>query len=99
MTKFDEIYQGLIRRIMTEGIAEMNKRTNHEARAVPGMHFSLDIEKDGFPLLTLRKIPIIMFVAEQLWFISGGRKPEDFLREFTKIWDDSINPGDVVPVA
>ncbi|MDP3661415.1 MAG: thymidylate synthase, partial [bacterium] len=99
MTKFDEIYQGLVRRIMTEGVAEVNQRTRHETRAIPGMHFSVDIEKDGFPLLTLRKIPIQMFVAEQLWFISGGRKPEDFLREFTKIWDDFTNPGDVVTVA
>ena len=99
MTKFDEIYQELVLRIMTEGIADVNKRTGHETRAIPGMHFSVDIEKDGFPLLTLRKIPIQMFVAEQLWFISGGRKPEDFLREFTKIWDDFTNPGDVVTVA
>lgn len=99
MTKFDGIYQTLVRQIMTEGMAEVNRRTGHETRAVPGAHFSLDIEKDGFPLLTLRKIPIQMFVAEQLWFISGGRKPEDFLREFTKIWDDFTNPGDVVTVA
>ncbi|TSC84610.1 MAG: Thymidylate synthase [Parcubacteria group bacterium Gr01-1014_17] len=99
MTKFDGIYQDMIRRIMLGGIAEVNQRTRHETRAIPGMHFSVDIEKDGFPLITLRKIPIQMFVAEQLWFISGSRKPEDFLREFTKIWDDFTNPGDVVTVA
>ncbi len=99
MTKFDEIYQTLIRRIMTEGVAEVNRRTGHETRAIAGAHFSLDIEKDGFPLFTLRKIPITMFVAEQIWFIAGGRKPEDFLRDFTKIWDVFTNPGDVVTVA
>ena len=63
------------------------------------MHFSIDIEKEGFPLLTLRKIPIQMFVAEQIWFISGARKPADFLRDFTKIWDNFTNPADVVTVA
>lgn len=84
---------------MEEGVAEVNRRTNHETRAIPGMHFSLDIEKDGFPLLTLRKIPITMFVAEQIWFVGGGRKPEDFLRDFTTIWDSFTNPGDVVTVA
>lgn len=99
MTKFDEIYQNLVRRIMTEGIAEVNQRTRHETKAVMGAHFSLDIERGGFPLLTLRKIPIKMFVAEQCWFISGARKPEIFLRQFTKIWDDFTNPGDVVTVA
>lgn len=84
---------------MTEGIREMNQRTGHETAALPGLHFSLDIEKDGFPLPTLRKIPMKIFIAEQVWFIMGSRKPADFLREFTKVWDDFTNPGDVVTVA
>lgn len=99
MTRFDALYQDLLRHIMDEGVPDMNKRTGHEVRAVPGMHFSHDIERDGFPLLTLRKIPIKMFVAEQIWFISGARKPADFLRDFTKIWDAFTNPADVVTVA
>lgn len=99
MTKFDEIYQKALKDIMTIGIAEVNKRTGHEVRAIPGLTFSIDIEKDGFPILTLRKIPVRVFVAEQIWFLSGARKPEDFLREYTKIWDDFTNPGDVVTVA
>lgn len=99
MTKFDEIYQGILKDITSRGIAEVNARTNHETKALPGVHFSIDLEKDGFPLLTLRKIPIPMFVAEQVWFITGARKPEIFLRQFTKIWDMFTNPGDVVTVA
>jgi thymidylate synthase len=99
MAAFDIIYQRLIRNIMEYGIAEVNARTGHETKALPGMHFSLDLERDGFPLITLRKIPVKMFVAEQVWFIAGARKPEDFLRQFTKIWDSFTNPGDVVTVA
>ena len=106
MTKFDEIYQDMVRRIMTDGIDEINKskqagseRATYITRAIPGMHFSTDIEKDGFPLLTLRKIPVKAPVAEQAWFIMGSRKPEDFLRDYTKIWDAFTNPGDVVTVA
>ncbi len=99
MTRFDEMYQGMLKRIMSEGVREKNRRTGHETIALPGMHFSIDIEKDGFPLLTLRKIPVKMFVAEQIWFISGARKPADFLRDFTKIWDSFTNPADVVTVA
>lgn len=99
MTKFDEVYQNMVREIMTNGIVEYSERTSLETKAIPGMHFTLDIEKDGFPLLTLRKIPIKMFVAEQVWFISGARKPEIFLRDYTKIWDIFTNPGDVVTVA
>ncbi len=99
MTKFDEIYQNVVRDVMTKGIPEFSERTGYETRAIPGLHLTLDIEKDGFPLLTLRKIPIKMFVAEQIWFISGARKPEIFLRDYTKIWDAFTNPGDVVTVA
>lgn len=99
MTKFDEIYQNLVKEIMTNGIVEFSERTGYETKAIPGLHFNIDIEKDGFPLLTLRKIPIKMFVAEQIWFISGTRKPEIFLRDYTKIWDMFTNPGDVVTVA
>ena len=99
MTSFDTTYQNLLKDIMARGFAETNERTGHETKALPGLTFSHDIERDGFPVLTLRKIPTKIFIAEQLWFISGARKPADFLRDFTKIWDDFTNPGDVVTVA
>jgi thymidylate synthase len=99
MTKFDQIYQNIVHDIMKNGMVEFSERTGHETRVKVGVHFQLDIEKDGFPILTLRKSPIKMFVAEQIWFISGSRKPEDFLRNYTHIWDDFTNPGDVVTVA
>jgi thymidylate synthase len=84
---------------MQDGIRELNERTGLETASIPGLTFQHDIEKDGFPLLTLRSIPVKMFVAEQVWFLSGARKPEDFLRDYTKIWDIFTNPGDVVTVA
>lgn len=99
MTKFDETYQNIVREIMENGMVEFSERTGHGTRVCVGVHFRHDIEKDGFPILTLRKSPIKTFVAEQIWFISGARKPEDFLRTYTHIWDDFTNPGDVVTVA
>lgn len=99
MNSFDATYQSLLSAILKDGIREVNKRTGKETAAIPGLTFSHDIERDGFPLLTLRKIPVKMFVAEQIWFISGARKPGDFLRDYTKIWDMFTNPGDVVTVA
>ena len=54
MTKFDEIYQGLLRDIMTKGIPEFSERTRLGTKALPGVHFQTDLEADGFPLLTLR---------------------------------------------
>lgn len=99
MTKFDQTYQNILKEIVTKGIKEKSKLQKVETCSLPGVHFQIDIEKEGFPLLTLRKIPIKMFVAEQIWFISGARKPEDFLRDYTKIWDMFTNPNDVVTVA
>lgn len=99
MAFFDEVYQSLLEDIMKKGVREKNARTGHETAALPGLTFSTDIEKNGFPLLSLRKIPTKIFIAEQIWFVSGARKPEIFLRDYTRIWDDFTNPGDVVTVA
>jgi thymidylate synthase len=99
MTKFDQIYQNLLADIKKRGVTEISERTKRETRSLPGVHFQIDLEKDGFPLLTLRKIPVKIFIAEQIWFISGARKTTDFLQNFTKIWNDFANPEEVVTVA
>lgn len=99
MARFDSIYQSILKDLLKNGTKEVNRRTGHETTALPGISFSIDLEKDGFPLLSLRKIPVKLFIAEQIWFISGTRKPEIFLRNYTRIWDDFTNPGDVVTVA
>lgn len=99
VTKFDQTYQEMLTQIMQTGIEELSERTGLKTKALPGLHFTTDLEADGFPLLTLRKIPIRIFVAEQVWFLLGSRKPEEFLRKYTKIWDVFTNPGDVVTVA
>jgi thymidylate synthase len=91
MTTFDTIYQNLIKRIMKEGIEELNERTGHITKSLPGLTFQTDIEKDGFPVLTLRKNPIKSPIAEQVWFMTGEKHTE-FLRKYTKMWDEFIEP-------
>lgn len=85
MTQFDKQYKEAIREIMNNGFEEYNERTGHKTKIIPGITFQLD---DGFPLLTLRRIPVKVFVAEQIWFLTGSDDPNFFLRKFTKIWDD-----------
>lgn len=99
MTKFDQIYQNLLKDILENGYREFSERTKLETSAVPGLHFKINPTEDGFPLLTLRKIPVSGPIVEQMWFLSGARKPADFLRKHTKIWDAFTNPNDVVTVA
>jgi thymidylate synthase len=96
MTEFDAAYQRMIRRIMSDGVEEVNARTGHAVRALPGL--TIEVER-GFPLLTLRRVPLRVFIAEQIWFLTGSRRPEESLRQFTKIWDEFTNINGVLPTA
>lgn len=88
MTQFDKIYQNLVKEILENGIEDKNARSGVVCKALPGTHFNIDLQK-GFPLLTLRKLPLKIFIAEQIWFLLGENDP-DWLRPFTKIWDSFI---------
>jgi len=96
MTQLDEQYQKVLKKILFEGFEELNERTGHKVKILPGITFEIT---KGFPLLTLRKIPIRVFVAEQVWCLLGSRKPSELLERFTKIWDDFTNLNGVVTVA
>ena len=98
MTTFDTIYQNLIKKILTEGVEELNERTGHKTKSLPGLSFQIDIERDGFPVLTLRKNPIKSPIAEQVWFITG-EKDTEFLRKYTKMWDEFIEPDGTITSA
>lgn len=94
MTKFDEVYLDLVKKVMNEGVDKMNERSGYVCKAVPGAHFNYDLS-EGFPLLTLRKLPLKIFIAEQIWFLMGNNDPA-WLRPFTKIWDDFIEEDGTV---
>lgn len=96
MTEFDLQYQRTLKEIMEKGIEEKNKRTGHFTKTIPGVFFKMEA---GFPLLTLRKIPLRIFTAEMIWYVMGSRMPSEFLQKFTKIWDDFTNINGVVTTA
>lgn len=96
MTEFDECYKLLLKDILENGVEELNERTGHRTKSLPGLHFAFS---RGFPLLTLRSIPVRAFVAEQIWFLMGSRKPAEFLSRHAKIWNEFINIGGVVSTA
>ncbi len=85
MTQFDQQYKDALQEIMNRGYEEYNERTGHKVKILPGITLRLD---KGFPLLTLRKIPLSLFVAEMIWYIMGSRNPQDFVNKFTGIWKD-----------
>lgn len=71
---------------MEKGIEEANTRTGMKVKALPGITLQCDLEEE-FPLLLARQIRVENFVAEMMWFLSGSKDTNDFLREHTKIWD------------
>ncbi len=83
---------------MNEGIEELNERTGHKIKILPGLTFQTDIEKDGFPVLTLRKNPIKSPIAEQVWFLTGDKNTE-FLRKYTKMWDEFLEEDGTISSA
>ncbi len=96
MTQFDQQYRDALLEIMNKGYEELNERTGHRTRILPGVTFRIDA---GFPLLTLRKIPVKLFVAEQIWFIMGSKNPEDFVNKFTPIWKDFTEADGTIAAA
>ena len=82
----DKWYGNALKEVRIFGSREVNKRTGVECEAAPGLTFQTDLLESGFPLLSLRKLPIKNFVAEQMWFL-GGEDRVQWLSQHTKIWD------------
>ncbi len=99
LNSFDVQYRRLVERIMTTGAEEVNARTGHAVRALPGMTLEIEDSAADFPLLTLRKIPLRTFIAEQIWFLTGERVATDVLTQNTHIWDDFTNLNGVIGTA
>ena len=95
--EFDQQYVRVLQDILEQGISEENNRTGHVCRSLPGQTMRFDLGK-GFPLLTLRKIPLKVFIAEQIWFLMGNKNLA-FLQRFTKIWDDFAEENNCVESA
>ena len=97
MTPFDAQYKEAIRQIMTEGIDIPNPWSGRTIRMLPGVTLRVDVG-ESFPVLTLRKIPLKLFIAEQVWFLMGENKPT-WLQQFTKIWDEFMEEDGTIRAA
>src|SRR5690349_17677612 len=98
MTHLDRWYGRMLAGMLKKGTREVNRRTGHETAAFAGVTFRTDLERDGFPLLTLRPINFKAVVAEQVWF-QMGRKDPQWLQVYTKIWNDFIEEDGSVAAA
>jgi len=95
--QFDVQYQQILQKLLDQGIEEKNERTGHVCKSLPGQTMQFDLS-EGFPLLTLRRIPLKVFLAEQVWFLTG-KQELDWLQQYTKIWDDFAEENNCVESA
>lgn len=97
MTTFDRVFRDAIAKIMFEGDEVFSERTNISTRAFPGLTYEL-YPAEAFPILTLRKIPVQLFVSEVVWMITG-EKDISFMQQFTRIWDDFAEEDNTMTTA
>lgn len=97
MTSFDVQYKQAIDDILHQGYDIPNPWSGRSTKMLPGLTLRVDSSVD-FPLLTLRKIPLKIFIAEQIWFLMGENQPT-WLQQFTKIWDDFLEEDGTIKAA
>jgi thymidylate synthase len=78
-------YLDLIRYVMENG-ERRDDRTGTGTIACFGMQAKYDL-REGFPLLTTKKVLFGSVVRELLWFLRGSTNINDDLTQHTPIWD------------
>ncbi len=78
-------YLELVAQVLHEG-EEKKDRTGTGTRSVFGVQKKYDL-REGFPLLTTKKVLFSAVVRELLWFLKGSTNINDGLKEYTPIWN------------
>ncbi|MBI59715.1 thymidylate synthase [bacterium] len=78
-------YLDLLRQILTEG-EEKEDRTGTGTLSIFGAQARYDL-RQGFPLVTTKKVLFDAVVHELIWFIKGATNINDDLTQHTPIWD------------
>lgn len=87
MSKWDNEYCGLLKRILSEG-REVENRTGINTVKVPSHHFQLDVGEE-FPILTTKQLFIRQAVLEMLWIYQAQSNDVRWLKERNvNIWDE-----------
>ncbi len=84
MNQLDEDYKGLLGSCLYNGI-EKTDRTGTGTLSVFGRQIKHRM-KDGFPLLTTKKMPFKTIVTELLWFLRGDTNIKYFVQNGCNIW-------------
>ena len=83
MNKLDQDYQELLQDILLNGVVK--KTRNGGTISVFGRQIRHNM-KDGFPLLTSKKMATKQIITELLWFLRGETSIEYLLKNDCNIW-------------
>ena len=84
MNKLDLDYQNLLKDILENGVKKETR--NGGTISIFGRQIRHDM-KDGFPLLTTKKMPFKTIVTELLWFLRGDTNIKYLVDNDCNIWN------------
>ena len=85
MNKLDQQYTDLLKTILEYGF-DKKDRTGTGTKSIFGYTIRHNM-KDGFPLLTTKKMPFKTIVTELLWFLRGDTNIKFLVDNGCHIWD------------
>ena len=86
MTQTDHTYEGTLLKIMQQGV-DRGDRTGTGTRGLFGLQMRWHL-RDGFPLVTTKRVFTRPMVEELLWMLSGSTDNNDLLAKDVHIWDE-----------
>ena len=90
-------YLDLVRHVLEHG-EEKKDRTGTGTVSVFGYQVKYDL-REGFPLVTTKKVLFDAAVRELLWFLRGATNINDELKQYTPIWNAWANEaGELGPI-
>ena len=90
-------YEDFMRHVFTHGVAKTD-RTGTGTRSVFGHQMRFDL-REGFPLVTTKKVHFKSIALELLWFLRGESNANWLRERGVSIWDEWASPeGELGPV-